>query len=143
MGPWLLLIAWITTHLFQVALGITALRQRVDPQRPAHHISLLISGLSSVLPLIALVLFLRVFVIGGSSNVAQMAGEDGYALWKLWFSAWPFLIFGIPVAGIASIVAVLMPPYSLRTWPSALSRAFAVGAAGLSFFHVAKYFPDA
>jgi hypothetical protein len=143
MDQWLLLSAWMAAHFFQLTFGIVALRQRIDPQRPTRHVSLLISGLSSFLPFIALALFLRVFVIGGSSNVAQLAGDEGLDLWHLWFSAWPFLLFGIPVAGIASLVAVLMPPYTLRTWPSIASRALTVLAVALSFFHVAKYFPDA
>lgn len=141
MNPWALLLTWVAAHFIQVALGIVAYRQHSGP--PGQLKSLWISAVSSVLPIVALLLFIAVFVVGRSSNVAQLAGAGGHELWRLWLHAWPFFIFGIPLAAIASIIAVLMPPYSLRTWPSTACRAIAVLAICLSYIHVVKYFPDA
>jgi hypothetical protein len=71
--------------------------------------ALVVSGIASLLPLITLMLFLRVFVIGGSSNVAQIAGESGMDLWSLWFGVWPLLFVGNPAAFLAAVVALFWP----------------------------------
>src|SRR5207302_5916122 len=60
--------------------------------------SLYVSTGASLVPHITLVLFIRVFIIGGSSNVAQLAGEAGFGLWSLWAGAWLPLFCGSPVA---------------------------------------------
>ena len=101
------------------------------------------SVVASVLPLVTLLLFLRVFVIGGSSNVAQLAGESGLDLWSLWFHAWPLLFFGNPVAFMVALVAALLPPYPPRRWQSFASRACAVVAASFAWYTVVTFFPDA
>jgi hypothetical protein len=126
----------------QLAFGVYAcLRRGIALERRFN--SLVVSGLGSLLPLVTLLLFLVVFVIGGSSNVAQVAGGSGYDLWSLWCSTWPLLFLGNPLAFIVVLVAASLPPYSLSQWPSFCSRWCAVAAAGFACYTVVKFFPDA
>jgi hypothetical protein len=118
MNPWMFLFLWVGSQALQLTLAVLAVCQRPDARLGA----LVASGAASVLPLITLVLFLRVFVIGGSSNVAQLAGESGFDLWSLWFHAWPLLFFGNPLAFLVAVTAALLPPYPPSRWPSFASR---------------------
>jgi hypothetical protein len=82
--------------------------------------------LSAIVPTITLELFLRVFVIGHSSNVAQLAGSNGIDLWELWFNA----LFPVPTLGAHLAVAAGFPTlfstasgvFGLVAGPSSVSR---------------------
>jgi predicted 3-demethylubiquinone-9 3-methyltransferase (glyoxalase superfamily) len=101
------------------------------------------TGVASVLPPITLLLFLRVFVLGGSSKVAQLAGESGFDLWRVWFHASPLLFLGNPLAFSVGLAAALLPPYPPRGWHSFASRNCGVVAAGFAWYSVGAFFPDA
>lgn len=141
MSLWSILALWITIWVIQIVFGVIAVRQQLETPRPSRHYPLLLSALSSIPPLVGMVLFAYVFVIGRSSNVAQLTGR--HDLWKLWCDAWLYLMLGIPIAQIASVFALLLPPHELRAWPSLASRGLAILVAGLSFICVVSHFPDA
>src|SRR5262249_1354027 len=136
MNPWLFLFLWVGAQALQLTLAVLAVRQRPDASGRKRLGSLVVSGVASVLPVVTLVLFLRVFVIGGSSNVAQLAGESGFDLWSLWFHAWPLLFVGNPLAFLVTVVAALLPPYPPGRWQSFASRICAVVAAGFAWYTV-------
>jgi hypothetical protein len=139
----LLLSLWIGSQSLQVFSGIQALRERSDSNRPKRLGSLYLSGVASILPFATLLLFLRVFVIGGSSNVAQLAGASGSELWGLWFHAWPLLFFGCPLAFVAAAVATILPPYPPGHGHSFVSRVGALVSSGCAWYVVVTCFPDA
>jgi hypothetical protein len=143
MNPWMFLIMWVGSQAMQMIFGVLAVRQ--DPDAAGHKKlgSLIASCVPSILPLATLLLFLRVFVFGGSSNVAQLAGGSGMSLWSLWFHAWPLLFFGNPLAFLASLVVALLPPYPPGRWRSFASRVCAVVAAGFAWYMVVALAPDA
>jgi hypothetical protein len=143
MNPWIFLFLWVGSQTMHMVFWLLAARQPPEARGRKRLGSLALSGLASILPLITLLLFLGVFVIGGSSNVAQIAGESGSSLWGLWFAAWPLLFFGNPVAFLVAVVATFLPPYPPRHWKSSASRACAAVAAGLALYIVVTLFPDA
>jgi len=143
MNPWLFLLVWVGSQTMSLVFAILAVRQPPDATGQRRLGSLWVSGLASILPLITLLLFLRVFVIGGSSNVAQLAGDGGYSLWSLWFDAWPILFFGNPIAFLVALVAAFLPPYPPSHWRSFASRACVVVAACFAWHTVVTFFPDA
>ena len=105
--------------------------------------ALLFAGAASVMSLVTLLLVIRVFVVGGSSNVAQFAGESGMNLWSFWFHAWGFLFLGDGLAFVVSTVAVFFPPYPPKHWLSFASRVIAVVAAGYACYVLGQLIPDA
>lgn len=143
MNPVLVLLIWIAAHALHVGLGVAAVWQRRSDQEPKRLGSLVVSFFASILPWITLLLFLVVFVIGGSSNVAQLAGESGLELWSLWLHPWPLLLFGDLIAIIVLAILALVPPYPPRYWTSFLARWCSVGGAALAWYTVVTYFPDA
>lgn len=134
-------ICWIAAVVAQVTFGVMTLRD--EPAERKRHAALMVSAIASILPLVTLGLFLHVFIIGGSSNVAQLAGEAGMDRWSLWLRAWPVLSFGSPLAFLGTIVANLLPPYPPRHWQSFASRACGVASAAISWYIVVRCFPDA
>jgi hypothetical protein len=138
-----LLSLWIGSQSLQVFSGIQALRERPNSNRPKRLGSLYVSGVASILPFATLLLFLRVFVIGGSSNVAQLAGPSGSSLWSLWFHAWPLLFFGCPLAFVATAAATIVPPYPPVYGNSFVSRLSALVSSGCAWHVVVTCFPDA
>lgn len=143
MNAWLFVFLWVGSQALQVIVGALALRPRPESSGQRRIGALSLSGVASVVPLVTLLLFLGVFVIGGSSNVAQFAGESGLGLWSLWFHAWPLLFFGNPPAFLATVTAVLLPPYPPNHWESFASRVCAVVAAGFAWYAAVTFFPDA
>ncbi len=136
------LALWLLSQTLHLALGWFALRQQRKKREPPLN-SLIASAIGGILPLLALVLFLWVFVIGGSSNVAKLAGAQGRTLWRLWFSWWPALFLGLPVTGLVLLGAALSPPYPPDHWKSFLSRWCGVVAALCAWCAVVWCFPDA
>src|SRR5262245_1237852 len=122
-----LVMFWALILITQLLCGAVAFirARRNEDFDPA----LVASAIVSVLPLFALLMFVRVFVIGGSSNVAQFAGADGAGLWSEWFHAWPLFFFGGPVVLLVTLVAALFPPYPPRQWVSSVSRLCAIASA--------------
>lgn len=142
MNPSLFLALWIGSQTLQLALGLGACWQE-HTTNESRLGSLIVSGLGAILPLLTLILFLYVFVFGGSSHVAQMAGPDGFDLWTLWFHAWPLLFFGNPVSFLLLVVTTVLPPYPPRHWLSFTSRLCALVPTGFACYAVATFFPDA
>lgn len=143
MNPWIFLFAWVGSQTLQLIFAALAVFRRTEPDGRRRLGSLIASTLATILPLITLLLFVVVFVIGRSSNVAQLAGESGYKLWSLWCGVWPLLFLGNPVALLGTLVAALLPPYPPRYWQSFTSRIFAIAAAGFAWYTVITFFPDA
>lgn len=140
MNLWIfLLVFWVSSQVLQLVFGVLAI-QTSEQKRLS---SLKVSALASILPMFTLLLFITVFVIGGSSNVAQLAGEEGQDPWTLWAIAWPLLFIGNPVAFFVVLVAAFCPPYSPTHWKSLVSRVSAVFAASFAWYVSAMLFPDA
>ena len=143
MNVWLFIGLWIGSQALQLILAVIELfrpiRSEVVPRRKALQWS---TGASFV-PLITLVLFLRVFVIGGISHVAQLTGEEGMGLWGLWAAAWMPLFCCIPVVVVIIVIAAVLPPYPPRSWIGFLSRVSAVPASLCAWHAVYTWFPDA
>jgi hypothetical protein len=131
-NPWLFLGCWVGFQALQIGLAIVAICQNPKEGSLRPLISLMLSMVASALPVFTLLLFLRVFVIGGSPNVAQLAGESGYQLWRLWLYAWPALYFGNPPSLLLNIAVAALPPYPPRGWPSFSSRLCGIIASGLA-----------
>jgi hypothetical protein len=135
MGFWPFLWTWIALQALHAVLVVWAFARPpvvAGPKRPA---SLLASSVAAIAPLLTLIVFVRVFVIGHSSNVAQMAADSGYDLWSLWFHVWPLLLFANLVAGLVAVIATVFPPYPPRHWASVAARFLAV--------LLVTFFPDA
>lgn len=143
MNAWTVLFFWIGSQSMQLVFGVLAFRQISAVGDGKRITALLVSWVASIPPLCTLLLFLTVFVIGGSSNVAQLAGESGRELWRLWLGAWPLLLFGNLLAGPVAICAALFPPYPPHYWQSSISRVCAAIAAGFAYNATVTYFPDA
>jgi len=143
MNPWLFLGLWIGSHAMQLAFGATALRKQQAGPEPKRLGSLSVSFYGSILPWITLILFIVVFVIGGSSNVRQLAGKSGYELWSLWCGMWPLLFVGNPVAFLVLAITAMFPPYPPRYWQSFVARLCGVVGAGVAWYMTVTFFPDA
>lgn len=137
------LVYWM---LAQGAFGVCAIGTVVQLWRTGlgrHVPSLCLAGLSGIVPSMTLVLFLRVFVIGGSSNVAQMAGESGYDLWHLWYTFALLFFFANPVSVIVAGISIVLPPYRVRfvgAWALPLS---ALSCAIAATYFTMTHLPDA
>ena len=143
MEPWLFLLAWVTSFIASLILGVFAGREPANASGRGHTGSLVLAGFASLLPAVTLMLFIVVFVIGGSSNVAQLAGEGGRSLWTLWFHVWPPLFIGNPLAFLVATGAVCLPPYPPRYWKSFACRVSAIIAAGCAWYAIFAFAPDA
>lgn len=127
MNPMPFVMLWIFAIATQIVAGGIALvrAHREDDSDPA----VIVSAIASLVLCLELVLFVRVFVIGGSSNVAQFAGAEGHGLWREWFKAWPLFMCGSPLALLVTFAAALFPPYPARHPASTTSRVCGVIAA--------------
>ena len=142
-GPWTFLELWIAFHVLHAALAAHAFICRPHAAEPKRLGVLTASVLATFVPLVTLVLFVHVFVIGHSSNVAQIAGESGYELWQLWFHSWPLLLFGNGIAWLAAVIATVLPPYPPRYLTSLGTRFLTVLLVTFAWYTVTTYFPDA
>ena len=142
LNPWTFLLLWIVCQSLHLVLGAFAIRREYSTNKRRLG-TLIASGLGGILPLATLLLFIRVFVIGGSSNVAQLAGYEGRALWTLWFHAWPLLFFGNPIAFWVGLVAGVLPPFPPQYWASFISRWCGIVAAAFAMYCVVRCAPDA
>jgi hypothetical protein len=130
MHPYLLLTLWTSASVIHVVLCIPAYRRH-------HRASLVVSGLAAVAPVAFLFAVIRVFVIGGASNVAQIAsggGSSGLDLWSLWFHLYPWLFFSCMASVLASAVAVALPPYPPKLWNAFVCRLVGLTAALCAFY---------
>jgi hypothetical protein len=139
MNAWIFLLLWVSSQTLQLVFGILAMQTLGKKQLD----SLKVSALGSILPIVTLLLFITVFVIGGSSNVAQFAGEAGRGLWTLWLVFWPLLFIGNSISFFVVLVAVFCPPYPPNHWKSLVSRVSAVVAASFAWYTSSNFFPDA
>lgn len=142
MNPWMFLCVWIGAQVLQLVFGIVAFRQARALQDKQLG-PLIASWIASVSPLLTWIVFLRVFVVGGGSNVAQVAGEDSYALWRIWYGVWPLLSLGNFLGLTIVAITTLLPPYPPKCWPSWLSRACGIVGGGFALYVVAAFLPDA
>jgi hypothetical protein len=120
------LLFWVAALLLQAVCGVASLRRPTAPDAPRYRGSLVLLAVGAVAPAAALALFAWVFVIGGSSNVAQFAADGGLGLWRLWSHAWPVLLLGNAASVLLNLAALSLPPY-----PSADGRMFASRVCGL------------
>jgi hypothetical protein len=142
-GPWTFVWAWIILHILHAALAAAAFICPPVIAEPRRVGALAASTLITFMPLITLFFFIKVFVIGQSSNVVQIAGESGYALWALWAHMWPLLLIGNAIAWLVALVATILPPYPPRYWISAIARFLSVLLVTFAWYTVTTYFPDA
>lgn len=125
-----------------VALAAAVWRQRRRGPRTSIAGPVL-SAASLLFPLLTLALFLWVFVFGGSSNVAQLAGGSGADLRDLWISFWPILLLGNPASALIAIAAVAVQWYRPQQFASFALPAAAIIADCAAASIALKYFPDA
>lgn len=137
------LFVWISSHILHIVFAVLAIPQKRTGDEKRKLGALITSMVTTIFPLVCLVFFLRVFVLGGSSNVAQFAGEERMKLWSLWFSVWGYLFLSTSLAFVINLVAVVCPPYLPRYSVSFLSRVCAVVATCFAFDAVSSYLPDA
>ncbi|MGA2062754.1 MAG: hypothetical protein ABSG67_19965 [Thermoguttaceae bacterium] len=142
-GPWTFLWAWIILHVLHAALALAAFIYPPAFAKQRRVGTLAASTFITFMPLITLIFFIKVFVIGQSSNVVQIAGESGYALWELWAGTWPLLLIGNAIAWLVALVATVFPPYPPRYWTSASARFLSVLLVTFAWYTITTYFPDA
>ena len=106
-----LLLTWLIAHALQFRWAFLAMRRSSEDAAPSRLTALQFSLVASCASLLTLAIFLWVFVIGGSSNVAQMAGPSGLKLWAFWGAAWPFMLMANPLALLFLVVSACCPPY--------------------------------
>lgn len=141
MLAYVVLLIWVVAHLVQVVCSV---RSFVRPNAPVGRgVPLILSAAGSLSPLATLVLVVWVFVVGGSSNVAQFAGESGLGLWSLWFRAYPWLLLGNPIGTLMCLAAVALPPYPSTDPPSYLSRVCGLVAVVIATGVTILLVPDA
>ena len=140
---WGFLYAWIPLQAVHALLAVYALAGPVNSAGPKRHGALVLSCAVTLVPLATLILFVGVFVVGGSSNVVQLAGDSGYDLWSLWAGTWPMLLLGNPVAWLVAVLTTVFPPYPPRQWASMVARFLAVLVAAFACWTTLTYFPDA
>jgi hypothetical protein len=119
MDAWSFLILWVACLALQLGFAAAACRPWAASGESRGHRPVYAAAAASIVPLITLGLFVRVFVIGRTSNVAQLAGEEGFRMWALWMEAWPLLLFCNLLAMVALMTALATPPWR---WASVLSR---------------------
>lgn len=136
----LLPIFWLATLVAHVAFAIACFRRRIQAGSQYRVGALYVSGGATAMSLLTFILFIRVFVVGQSSNVAQFAGEAGFHLWSLWARYWPLLLIGNLAALVLAWIAVLIPPWS---WKSSLSRLAALLSVLCAGYVLLQRIPDA
>ena len=137
----LLLVFWVAALVAQLKLvvlsGAGARRWRWWSWPAAA----LISGLPSVLTLL---LFVYVYVLGGASNVVQLAGEgSGLHYWKVWFNVWPLLVLTNPPALLVALVVLVRPCHSRQHRLALVGRFAGVAALLISNYLVFALYPTA
>lgn len=106
--------------------------------RPALYVVPLIPSL------LTLVSFVRVFVVGGGSNVAQLAGSSGMSLWSFWFHIWPLLILSNLAAVLIALIVLFLPLGTRRGWQMVIAgRLCSLSSALIALRFLGIYFPDA
>lgn len=143
MNPLALLFIWMGSLALAWAFGVATILYPPNDRRQRQLGALLMSGSSSIAPFITLLLFLHVFVIGGSSNVAQLAGQTGYRLWSLWFGTWPICLIANLGATVVCIAAAFFRPSPRNDFVSFASRVCAAIAASTAVYALFKFAPDA
>ena len=143
LSAWDCFWLWVTVQSAYLALAATAFAVERRNAEGNSRTALIVSAGATAIPLIALLVFVRVFVVGGSSNVAQIAGESGYELWRTWFHVWPLLFLGSSISWLTAVAATVWPPYPPRGWLSTATRLAAVLVGAVTCFVLTAYMPDA
>ena len=139
---WGIYYGWLVAEVAFVALVICALCRR--PRSKPHPVfALVFSVLGNVVTILTIFYFTKVFIIGKSSNVAQMAGRDGEDLWSLWFHVWEPLLLFTPLSCTLCVLGVACPPWPPREKLSFLARICAALAIIGTAYMLMTYFPDA
>jgi len=133
LDPFILL--WMAAIGAHIWFSTLAYRRRTSIALVLSSIAVLVSGL-------ALAFIIRVFYIGGASNVAQMS-VGAMRLWSLWLHAYFPLLVGCGIALLTSFITVALPPYPPREWHSFMARLSALASASLAGSVVLLLPPDA
>lgn len=142
MTQWMIVV-WFVCQLLAIVLVVLAVRWEFRSLDRRRFGAIRVSCAAMAAPLLTITLFVWIFVIGRSSNVAQLAGPDGRGLWRLWLAVWQLLFFMCPASLLTGVVAALCPPYPPKSYLSTAARLCAVLPAGFSWYVVIRYFPDA
>jgi len=134
---------WGGAHAASLVFGVIAFLRRSPPGEAREIGAIIVSLVASIPPLITWLLVLKVFIIGGSSNIVQIAGPAGTSLWSLWARAWLYLLYGNGIALLVTGLAMLFPPYPPERASSVASRALAATAAGVALYFTFGLFPSA
>ena len=137
-------VIWSILIVLQVVLSIKSFRSETDlPLK--YKYPLATASMISLEPLVTHLFFFSIFIIGGSSNVAQLnLSEDGdLSGWNTWFRIWPVLFALNPIAFILLVILAIIPPYPPSHWRSFGARALAIASAGFACYAVFTFFPTA
>lgn len=134
---------WIGALLLQAVLACRALQRSWSSDEKRNDVALPLSIMVALMPLMSLLIYLRIFVIGGGSSIAQLAGPDGMRLWSLWVNLWPILALGNLGAFLALGILTCVPPYPPIGKLSWASRLCGVASAASACYVVYSTFPDA
>jgi hypothetical protein len=143
LESWISFLLWLASAITQVVTGLQAYKNNQSVAEESVNNILFPLALFSIAPFVTLIIFVIVFIIGGSSNIVQIAGERGHIFWELWFFAWPFLYIANPIALVLSSVLILFPPYTNRNWQLFICRFSAIVTSLCALYVTTTLFPDA
>ena len=98
------------------------------------------AALFSLISWFTLTVFVLVFVIGGSSNVAQLAGSSGMDGWAIWFNCFPVNLVGNLLSIIVTVFCIFG---SRKLLASRFLTLAAFICAVIAFYITIEHFPDA
>ncbi len=143
MNPFVLYLLWGALLLGSVLWSALLFKRQPRPVGAMAKAALIVPLVSAIISFWTFVCFTLVFLVGGSSNVAQFAQPDGMNWWSFWFSWFRPLLAANLLLLLVSGVFVFLPPYSPKQWQSTLCRLMACAGVLLSLSHLFGYAPDA
>ncbi len=138
IGPIFLVFLWAALHLFVIAVFAVSLFKRYSIS-----IAEWVSAIVSLIPLVSLIFVIRIFVVGGSSNVAQFAGGSGANLWSLWFNVFVWVLLVNFVACLIVVGCLFFRSYPTRFWSSFSMRVACLITAVIAVYFALTHIPDA
>lgn len=140
--PCFFLFLWVGGLMVQAAFEIHCFRRQARISK-FNSVPLVLSSIGSIAPLISLIVFVWVFVVGRSSNVAQVAAGSDQNLWSFWFHSWPALLLANGCGVMIHLFALGLPPYPWEDGESYFGRCCGLIATGSALATVYWLMPDA
>jgi ABC-type glycerol-3-phosphate transport system permease component len=106
MNPYVYYVLWGTLLVGAALWSVILLVRKHDLETRISKVALIVPLVSSIASLSTFVCFTLVFIVGKSSNVAQLAQGGGMNWWSFWFDIFLPSIFGnfalLAITGILS-----------------------------------------